>query len=406
MPVFHILSIPVTVAFCDPNGNLTAATPAPSPSSRTVQKMWLLLFIPLSMALSTYPTSTPRWRGVVVLAAGAPGHKGNAGGGGVRSAREISNDREMEKARKTLEQTRLRKEAKTARKVEQATTREKQLAAKSVAGPIKEGANFAQQTVWGANIIQCRPFPLDGQKKFDFLGGYTSLRALPTYAVPEIAFLGRSNVGKSSLLNALTGLNKKVAVESKTPGRTQCINVFACGDRDGPICNFADLPGYGYAKISKALQDEISVFLRDYLEHRGALRCAVLLVDVRREPQGLDAGMITFLKDAQVPFVLVATKVDKLKRDEVTRSLAALRTAFALDTDYPLVPFSAVTGEGTRELWRVLRDVLVGDSAVVQDTDEEYAGDDDDGDDGDDNGDGVGDRGGDGSGGDLDEYMD
>lgn len=260
----------------------------------------LLFLLPLSMALSILRTSTTttRWRTVTALAAAMPNNKG----GGVRSPREISNDREMNKARKTLEQTRLRKEAKIARKVEQATTREKQQAAKGASsGPIKEGANYAQQTVWGANIIQCRPFPLDGQKKFDFLGGYTSLRALPTYAVPEIAFLGRSNVGKSSLLNTLTGLNKKVAIESKTPGRTQCINVFACGDRDGTICNFADLPGYGYAKISKVLQDEISVFLRDYLGHRGALRCAVLLVDVRREPQGLDAGMISFLKDAQVP---------------------------------------------------------------------------------------------------------
>lgn len=285
--------------------------------------------------------------------------------------KEQINDREMDKARKTLEQTRLRKEAKTTRKAEQAAARN--LPKLAPALPVKDGANYAQTTIWGANIIQCRPFGIDGVKKYDFLGGFTSLKALPIYPVPEIAFLGRSNVGKSSLLNCLTGLNKKVAIESKTPGRTQCINIFSCGDRDGGICNFADLPGYGYAKISKTQQDEISYFLKDYLQHRGSLRVAVLLVDVRREPQALDGGMIAFLKDEQLPFVIVATKVDKLKRDEVTKSLATIRREFDLGEDFPLVPFSAVTGEGSKGIWRVLRDVLMGDSAVLED-DEEYDG--------------------------------
>lgn len=97
--------------------------------------------------------------------------------------------------------------------------------------------------------------------------------------------------------------------------------------------------------------------------------------------------------------MLVATKTDKLKRDEVAKSLAALRSAFALDSDYPLVPFSAVTGEGARELWRVLRDVLVGDSVVVQEGDEEFAGEEDEDEDG---GEGVDE----GQGGDLEAFMD
>ena len=298
---------------------------------------------------------------------------GGGGGGGIQDKRNKDNEREIQKANKFLEQVRVKKEAKTARKAEQAFARDNPVMPMAI--PIKEGANYAQKTIWGANVIQCRPFSVDGPKKFDFLGSFTSSKALPIYPVPEIAFLGRSNVGKSSLLNCLTGLNKKIAVESKTPGRTQCINVFSCADKDGAFCNFADLPGYGYAKISKTLQEEISYFLRDYLRQRGSLRLAVLLVDVRREPQvmmngvepfsrcsifiwlinppfhthththtltcplsmhlltlpllsthlspvtcdqALDAGMMAFLKEEQVPFVIVATKTDKLKRDEVS----------------------------------------------------------------------------------------
>ena len=102
-------------------------------------------------------------------------------------------------------------------------------------------------------------------KSATYLISNVRVDACPTPDMPEFAFIGRSNVGKSSLFNCLTGLNKKVAVESKTPGRTQCINLFKCKDKEGEICVFTDLPGYGYAKISKTQQDDVSYFLKDYL---------------------------------------------------------------------------------------------------------------------------------------------
>lgn len=108
-------------------------------------------------------------------------------------------------------------------------------------------------------------------------GSFTSAISVPTYPLPEIAFIGRSNVGKSSLLNCLTGLNKKIAVESKTPGRTQAINLFKCSDKEGDICVFVDLPGYGFAKMSKDQQAGIGVFLSGYLEERGPLKLVILL---------------------------------------------------------------------------------------------------------------------------------
>lgn len=120
-----------------------------------------------------------------------------------------------------------------------------QLAASQVQKHIPQpGKNFAQQTIWGQNIIDVREFNVDKPKTFEFLGSYDSLESMPQFPLPEIAFLGRSNVGKSSLLNCLTQQHKALAVVSKTPGRTRLMNLFKCSDADGDICIFVDLPGY------------------------------------------------------------------------------------------------------------------------------------------------------------------
>ncbi len=219
--------------------------------------------------------------------------------------------------------------------------------------------NFAKQTITGQNIIEVRNFNLEGKRDFEFLGGYNSLQEAPKYPLAEIAFLGRSNVGKSSLLNTITGQNKKIAVESKTPGRTQMINLFKCSDKGGDICIFVDLPGYGFAKMSKSKQDNIANFLKDYIQKRGALRQAVLLVDARREAQDYDLGMADLLDDEGIDFVVVATKVDKLKPNELERNLLILRNKFQLPDDQP-IPFSSVTGEGKKLLWRFMQAGLVG----------------------------------------------
>jgi len=103
--------------------------------------------------------------------------------------------------------------------------------------------NFSVQTILGENIINCRDFSPEGAKTVTFVGSYESINQAPEFGFPEVAFIGRSNVGKSSLLNMLSGLNKNVAVVSKTPGRTRMINLFKCKDKDGDICVLVDLPG-------------------------------------------------------------------------------------------------------------------------------------------------------------------
>ena len=225
--------------------------------------------------------------------------------------------------------------------------------------------SFAKKTVWGQNIINCRRFSLDTQKRFTFLGSFTSTKAAPVYPSPEVAFIGRSNVGKSSLLNCLTGGNKKIAVESKTPGRTQCINMFKCDDKEGDVAILVDLPGYGFAKISKQQQDQISGFLQEYMMERSSLKVVFVLVDIRREPQELDRAMLAFLEDEGIDSVVVATKVDQLGKNEVTKALGVLRSSFKLPPNQP-IPFSSVSGEGRKEVWRAMRDGITGVEEAVE----------------------------------------
>jgi GTP-binding protein len=169
----------------------------------------------------------------------------------------------------------------------------------------------------------------------------------PAPSVPEIAFLGRSNVGKSSLLNSLVG--EKAAKVSQTPGRTRAINFFALLDpRQQPKLIFADLPGYGYAKISKSISAEWPKFIDPYLAERQTLRLCVCLVDSNIPPQPNDGKLIDWLRHAGRDFLLVATKTDRLSGNARTRNLLAIKNAFDLDE---VLPVSAKTGAGVKELW-------------------------------------------------------
>jgi GTP-binding protein len=169
----------------------------------------------------------------------------------------------------------------------------------------------------------------------------------PAPDVPEIAFLGRSNVGKSSLLNALVG--EKAAKVSQTPGRTRAINFFRISDERGRArVVFADLPGYGYAKISKSISAEWPKFIEPYLQERETLALCVCLVDSNVPPQESDAKLLTWLRAVDREFVVVATKVDRLSGNKRTSSLAALKKALGVDE---VVAVSAKTGYGVRELW-------------------------------------------------------
>jgi len=169
----------------------------------------------------------------------------------------------------------------------------------------------------------------------------------PAPTVPEIAFLGRSNVGKSSLLNALVG--EKAAKVSSTPGRTRAINFFALLDPSNrPRLVFADLPGYGYAKISKSISAGWPAFIEPYLAIRSTLKLCICLVDSNVPPQQSDLQLIDWLRAAGRDFAVVATKVDRLSGNERTRNLTALKKG--LETDEVLA-ISSKTGAGMKDLW-------------------------------------------------------
>ena len=180
-----------------------------------------------------------------------------------------------------------------------------------------------------------------------FLLSALSAAQFPAPSVPEIAFLGRSNVGKSSLLNALVG--DKAAKVSSTPGRTRAINFFELVDgKSRQKLIFADLPGYGYAKISKSISAEWPKFIEPYLAERATLALCVCLVDSNIPPRPADRQLLDWLRAEDRDFVVVATKIDRLSGNERTRNLAALRKGLDVDD---LLPVSAKTGAGLSELW-------------------------------------------------------
>ena len=190
-----------------------------------------------------------------------------------------------------------------------------------------------------------------------FLLSAMAAEQFPRAEVTEIAFLGRSNVGKSSLLNALVG--EKAARVSQTPGRTRAINFFSLQDeKQRPRLMFADLPGYGYAKISKSISAEWPKFIEPYLEQRDTLELCICLVDSNIEPQPSDAQLFEWLRTAGRKFVVVATKVDRLSGNERTRNLAALKKGLEVEQ---ILALSAKTGYGVRELWGLIEEAGIRD---------------------------------------------
>jgi GTP-binding protein len=176
-----------------------------------------------------------------------------------------------------------------------------------------------------------------------------------TYGAPEVAFLGRSNVGKSSLINSLLG--SKQAHTSSTPGRTRAINFFALHEGAGakmkvkPTLIFADLPGYGYAKISKSISAEWPQFIEPYIAERETLALCVCLVDTNIPPQPNDHQLITYLKQTQRPFLVVGTKADRLSNNVLAKNVAALKREHEVEE---ILPVSAKTDAGTKALWQRL----------------------------------------------------
>ena len=159
-------------------------------------------------------------------------------------------------------------------------------------------------------------------KSADFVCSNTQMSKLPPPIKPEYAFIGRSNVGKSSLINMLTG-KKGLAKTSQTPGKTQLINHFLINDN----WYLVDLPGYGYARISKSKKEEWNKYIRNYLEKRENLQCVFVLIDSRLEPQKIDLEFCAALGERGIPFVIVFTKADKQSKVKTDQNVAKFRQA-------------------------------------------------------------------------------
>jgi GTP-binding protein len=174
----------------------------------------------------------------------------------------------------------------------------------------------------------------------------------PAPTLPEVAFLGRSNVGKSSVINTLIG--DKIARTSSTPGRTRSINFFEVRwpGKPRPEVIFADLPGYGYAKLSREISQEWPKFIEPYLNDRPTLALCVALVDVNVPPQDSDRQLLDFLNASGRDFLLIATKSDRLSNNQLRNALKGLTEAYPAA---PVIPFSAKTGVGRDEVWTKIR---------------------------------------------------
>ncbi len=180
-------------------------------------------------------------------------------------------------------------------------------------------------------------------------------RQFPPPGAPEIAFVGRSNVGKSSLINSLVG--SKIAKTSNTPGRTQTINFFQVRrpGKPNPDFVFADLPGYGFARVPKEITAQWAKFINPYLEHRESLVLCVMLVDVNIPPQELDLQLIEWMRHIGRNFLLVATKADRLSRNQLQSSTHKLSDQLEVPTDQ-IISFSAKARTGYDELWKAIKE--------------------------------------------------
>ncbi len=184
----------------------------------------------------------------------------------------------------------------------------------------------------------------------EFVKSCVRKEELPRDGLPEVAFAGRSNVGKSTLINTITG-RKKLAHTSSTPGKTRRINYYLVNRR----FYFVDMPGYGYARVSREERRRWQKMVEGYLEGRGELKGVVVLIDSRREPDELERALYDYLASMGKPVVTVLTKVDKLSKNRLSGRVEAIRKGLGIER---VVPFSARTGMGREELVSAIFDLL------------------------------------------------
>lgn len=184
----------------------------------------------------------------------------------------------------------------------------------------------------------------------EFLSSVTDLSKLPKDGLPQIAFSGKSNVGKSSVINRVLQ-RKNFARVGETPGKTVHINFFRIDHR----AYFVDLPGYGYAKVSKSEKERWGKLMEDYFSKPERIALGILIVDARHDPGENDVTMARYFQSSGRPWLVCANKLDKLKKSELEPNLARIRQTLELSPETPLIPFSAEKGTGREEL---LREIL------------------------------------------------
>lgn len=189
--------------------------------------------------------------------------------------------------------------------------------------------------------------------------GVTSV--LPRNDKMEIAFAGKSNVGKSSLINAL--MNRKAyARTSSEPGKTQTINFYNINN----ALYYVDLPGYGYAKVSKTEQQKWGVMIEKYLKTSKQLKCVFLLIDIRHEPSQNDCQMYDWIVYNGYSPVIIATKLDKINRSQIQKNIKIIKDKLNLNKDAVVIPFSSVTKQGRDEIWELIESFMECSCAVKQ----------------------------------------
>lgn len=171
----------------------------------------------------------------------------------------------------------------------------------------------------------------------------------PETGLPEIALSGRSNVGKSTFINTLIS-RKKVARTSSKPGKTQTLNFFNIDEQ----LVFVDVPGYGYAKVSKKQREQFGKMIEQYLTTRQSLKCVVQLVDIRHKPTQDDVLMYNYLKHFGIPTIIIATKEDKIPKGKVQKHLKIIRQTLEVDSDDQLVSYSSLNKDKTDQIWSLL----------------------------------------------------
>lgn len=176
---------------------------------------------------------------------------------------------------------------------------------------------------------------------------------LPENVHPEVAFAGKSNVGKSSLINALMN-RKSLARTSSQPGKTQTINYYNINDE----LYFVDLPGYGYAKANEKVKAQWGKMVEDYLHKSKQLKCVFLLIDIRHEPGKNDVIMYDWIKSHGYQPIIIATKLDKINRSQIQKQLKLIRNTLNTDKDTILIPFSATTKQGREEIYEMLDGIV------------------------------------------------